>query len=179
MKIKRSLLKKAGITVKARQDRASSVSTDDHAAPTVNALKVLRDQVRKALATEATMTIENRRLFGWQFVAVNAGENFVVGKTGANTMYYRVGNDASIEPSVCYPDEMLDILDSWVRATYSMYRLMSGKSVVESSTSIDELLELKPKFSPAVIVGVTPKGKEKKMFEYRTALSGALWVKVE
>ena len=179
MKIKRSLLEKAGIKVpkKARPDRAVPMSDSKEA--TVNVLKVLRDQVRKALAVESTMTVENRKLFGWQFVATHAGENFVVGKTGANTMYYRVGNDASLEPSVCYPDEMLDILDSWVRATYSMYRIVGGHEVVKSSTSLDELLKLKPKFSPAVIVGVTSKGKQVKLFEYRSSLSGSLWVKSE
>ena len=75
MKIKRSLLEKAGIKVpkKARPDRAVPMSDSKEA--TVNVLKVLRDQVRKALAVESTMTVENRKLFGWQFVATHAGEN--------------------------------------------------------------------------------------------------------
>lgn len=179
MKIKRSLLKKAGIKIpkKARQDRAVSASSQPEA--TVDVLKILRDQVRKALSVETTMTVENRKLFGWQFVAIHAGENFVVGKTGANTMYYRIGNDPSVEPNVCYPDEMLDILDTWVRSTYPMYRIVGGHEVVKSSTSLDVLLNMKPKFSPAAIVGVTSKGKQVKLFEYRSALNGSLWVKAE
>ena len=142
----------------------------------MNPFKILHDQVKGALTKEASLTPEERKLFQWQFLVTVAGVTYLVGKGGANTMFYRI-NDGSMEYK--YPDEMLEIVKSWSGEKYSSYALYKGKKKGKNTyATLDDVRGKVPKEykSNLYIVGETKEGKKTRLFKLHDTLEGLKWI---
>jgi len=142
----------------------------------VNPFKVLHDQVKGALLKEASLTPEERKIFQWQFLATVAGVTYLVGKGGANTMFYRLNDE---EMQYKYPDEMLEIVKSWLGEKYSSYSLYKGKKKGKKSyASLKQIKDKVPSNYSAnlYIVGETKEGTKTRLFKLHDTLEGLKWM---
>lgn len=171
-----------------RKPDSASVKSSASAMPKVptekalNCLSILRKQVRALLATEEGMNIDQRKCFEWQLLVHVGGVPYVVGKAGANTMYFRIGIPTpNVEPEVMYPDEMLALIDGWCKSTYSVFQIRVGKEVVLDGLETEEAaLKKKPKsFEKNMhIVGVKSNGQIDDLHVLKNGLKGLHWVKI-
>lgn len=142
----------------------------------MNPFKILHDQVKASLNKEANLTPEERKVFQWQFFATVAGVTYLVGKGGANTMFYRINEG---EMQYKYPDEMLEVIKSWSGEKYVSFSLFKGKKKGKKTyATIDEAKSKLPKtFSENLfIVGETKEGKKTRLFKLHETLNGLKWI---
>lgn len=148
----------------------------------MNLFSILKQQVKKALSTEANHEPEIRALFDWRYSVEIKGQMYIVGKTGANTCFYvEPGTD---EPIACYPDALLEKIDQWGGSKYVSYAIYFKRfesPVAENIKDLEKALKGKPKSYKKgyFICGVTPKGKRVKLYRLQQGLSGMQWVAVE
>jgi antitoxin component YwqK of YwqJK toxin-antitoxin module len=143
----------------------------------MEALKLLRKRVIAAWKAEATLSPDERRLHSWQFVARQADIPYLVGKGDANTFYYSV-NGGDVQYAM--PDEMVDIMNSWIHSQYVCYAITKTRKVKESrkSTDLQALLKKKSeKFIGYYIVGIKADGKLIKLYQMKNGLMKHEWVK--
>lgn len=142
----------------------------------MNPFKILHDQVKGALTKEASLSPEERKLFQWQFLVTVANLTYLVGKGGANTMFYRI-NDGEMKYE--YPDKMLDIVKSWSGEKYSAFALYKGKKKGKKTyATLEEAKGKLPKdfVNNLYIVGETKEGKKTRLFKLHDTLSGVKWI---
>ncbi|QZE56896.1 hypothetical protein MPK67_gp023 [Erwinia phage pEa_SNUABM_32] len=148
----------------------------------MNLFSILKQQVKKALSTEANHEPEIRALFDWRYSVEIKGQMYIVGKTGANTCFYI--EPGTSEPIACYPDALLDKIDQWGSGKYVSYAIYFKRfesPVAENIKSLEKVMTGKPKtFKKGYFIcGVTPKGKRVKLYRLQQGLSGMQWVAVE
>ena len=148
----------------------------------MNLFKVLHDKVKKSLLQETKLSEDERRLFQWQFLSKIGNVNYLVGKGGANTMFYRVGDVG--DPSYCYPEEILAIIKSWSKSEYSAYTIdvdVMGTCVAGPFVKLEEAKDFIPDNSkrPYYIIGHKTDGSSEKVFILKKSLQGLSWVKYD
>lgn len=139
-------------------------------------LRLLRKRVIAAWNAESRLTPEQRRLHSWQFVARQADVPYLVGKGDANTFFYSVNGE---EVKYLMPNEMFEVMDSWVGGKYVCYAITKTRKIKESrkSTDLSRLLKKKQdKFIGYYIVGITPDGRLMKLYTMTKSLVGNEWV---
>ena len=178
MKVKKKRIKVNRGAVKSSASTLPKVPTEK----ALNCLSVLRKQVRALLATEEGMNIDQRKCFEWQLLVHVGAVPYVVGKAGANTMYFRIGAPKEgVEPEVMYPDEMLALIDGWCKSTYAVFQIRVGSEVaLDGIETEDAALKKKPKtFQKNMhIVGVKANGQVDDLHVLKSGLNGLHWVKV-
>lgn len=142
----------------------------------MNHLHHLYSQVRKAILAEATMSKEDRLLHSWQFLVQLKGVNYIVGKTGYNTMFYRIGDKG--ETVTGYPDDILKVILSWTKEKFTGYLIYDGTEIRRKSTNLEALLERNAK-KGFLIYGVRPDNTWHPIYEASNSLKGYRWVKVK
>ena len=91
----------------------------------MNAYKNLLNKVKVLLKEDDNLTKEQCEAFQWQLLIKSPkGRTFTVGKGGVNTIFYSA---SSTERGVCYPDEILEILEPLTRSKVYMYLAMDKK----------------------------------------------------
>lgn len=73
----------------------------------MNPYKNLLLKVRALLKEDDHLTKEQCEVHQWQLLAKLHDYTFIVGKGGVNTIFFSASSE---ERSVCYPDEILDLL---------------------------------------------------------------------
>ena len=129
----------------------------------VNQLQHLYAKCKALLNLESRLSAQEVELNQWQLFANHNGLQYIVGRGGANTCFYKIGE---AERKVCYPQELLDFLkqrasDKFV--SYSIYT-KDKKLVKRNILSLDDALATKPKYAGMWLVGVTPTGKKRLYF---------------
>lgn len=148
----------------------------------MNLFSILKQQVKKALATEANHEPEVRAMFDWRYSVEIKGQMYIVGKTGANTCFYiEPGTD---NPEACYPDALLEKIDQWGSSKYvsfAIYFKRFDSPVAENIKTLERALKGKPKSYKKgyFLCGITPKGKRVKLYRLHQGLSGMQWAPVE
>lgn len=147
----------------------------------MNLFLILKQQVKKALTTEAAHEPEVRALFDWRYSVEVKGQMYIVGKTGANTCFYV--EPGSSDPTACYPEDLLKKIDEWGSSKYvsfAIYFKHFDSPVAENIKTQEQALKGKPKtFKKGYFIcGITPKGKRVKLFRLQQGLSGMQWVAV-
>lgn len=140
----------------------------------MNHLKNLYEKVRRSLLLESDLTEQQRTHHQWQFIVTLGSITYVVGKGGANTMFYKIGDN---EIKYCLPTEMLDKILDWSRRTYVRYAVVdsSGKQVT-SHANLDAMLKKFPKkFNTYNIVGITASDKMEPLYKLTRALGSFAW----
>lgn len=149
----------------------------------MNLFAVLRKQVKTALNTELTYDADVRASFDWQFTVNCGGQTYLVGKTGANTCYYRGPTDHDLV--ALYPDELLKKIDEWSQGDYVSYRMWhKPRDKVcgyHGSPDVDTILAvMPPKFMEGLYIqGIRSDGTMVRLYRLKKGLSGMRWVKLK
>jgi hypothetical protein len=148
----------------------------------MNVFRVLHTQVKRALLEESRLSEDERRQFQWQFLATVGSTTYLVGKGGANTCFYRVGEQ---EMQYCHPQPLLDIIKSWGGSKYAVYTIVRNKPGNGLAGPFPDL-EMAKDYIPdedevdsgtVYIVGHTPDNKSKRLFVLTPSLKGYSWKK--
>lgn len=144
----------------------------------MNHLKNLYDKVRRCLLLEADLTEQQRTHHQWQFIVTLGSITYVVGKGGANTMFYKIGDN---EIKYCLPTEMLDKILEWSRRTYVRYAIVNTENnQVMSHANLDVILKKLPKkFGKYNIVGVTASDTTDTLYKLTQALGTLAWQPID
>lgn len=129
-------------------------------------------KVRALLKIELPHNAEDRKLQQWQLLFTIDGIQYVVGKGGVNTMFYQIG---IANRKLCYPEELLQLLESFTRRKVSSYAICDpkGKVVLSGLMSEEDALKKKPKIG-YFIVGFVD-GKKVRLYVGQTGLFKPVW----
>lgn len=140
-------------------------------------LKLLRKRVKAMWAAEADLSPNERELHQWQFLTMQSNVPYLVGKGGANTFFYRVGESG--ETKYAMPDEMFTILDKWVNSNFALFAITKSRDIKDApcATDINALLKkTKDKYVGYFIVGITPDQRIVRLHVLKRGLSKNQWV---
>lgn len=142
----------------------------------INHFSHLRQQVKSCLEREAKLNPEQRKKHQWQFVTTVGGVPYIVGKGGANTMFYQVGAQGKRE--LCMPVAMLDIISSWAGAKYAVYAVGRRKDCYSNGPfqDLNQALDCDGD-TGEYIVGITTEGKVHRLYVMKKGISKSKWVK--
>lgn len=143
--------------------------------PVLNPYVHLARQVRALLRVEEDFGPDERKKSSWMIQVEFLGKKIVVGKGGANTIFYTFGKG---KRQICYPDSILKILDKLARQQYVLYRVGSKAEGGVTKFDRDHALAVEPR-PGAEIIGVDAKGSKRTVFRAKKDLAGKLkWIKV-
>lgn len=144
----------------------------------MNHITHLRKQVKTAILAESKMTPEERRMHQWQFLCTIGDITYLVGKGGANTMFYRIGDGELFHE---YPEALLEKMKLWGLEKYVHYSIVDPdtQKIIKHSADIEVVLAKKPKkYKKYRIFGSLPNGKYEPLYELRSSMVGYNWVKL-
>lgn len=127
----------------------------------MNVYKNLLAKVKVLLKEDDQLTKAQCEQMQWQLLVKVADYQFVVGKGGVNTIFY---SSTSTERAVCYPDEMLTILEDMAKGEVFAYIALNRKKE-QIGYSINRNLAKKIK-GAAYLAEVNYKGK-RSMIEHK------------
>lgn len=140
----------------------------------VNPFTHLRSQVRACLEKEAKLPPDERRKHQWQFLTTVAGMTYIVGKGGANTMFYMIGTEG--ERKLCHPEEMLQIISKWGGAKYAMYAVCKTPKHFTHGPFPELNQALNVDADPgSYLVGLTVEGKVIRLYQMKQGLKSSKW----
>lgn len=91
----------------------------------MNVYKNFLNKVKALLKEDDNLTKEQCETLQWQLLIKSpSGRNFYVGKGGVNTIFYSA---SSKERRVCYPDEILEILERLSKSNVFVYTALDKK----------------------------------------------------
>jgi hypothetical protein len=140
----------------------------------MNPFTQLKTQVRSALEKETKLSPEERKQHQWQFLTTVNGVTYIVGKGGANTMFYMIGKG---ERKICMPKEMLDVIGTWGTSKYPMYAICKkkGRYTHGPNPSLEAMFDEDPAVG-SFLVGFTNDGRVHRLYKYVSGLMGSEWV---
>jgi len=114
----------------------ASLVADEPLRP-VQMFKAMKQKVFRLLEAEAKMNVAERRAQQWQLLfQIDGHGQYIVGKGGVNTMFYKVGD---AERELCLPADLLDKIDTWVAlAGQITYCIMRDGKVIKRNLSESE-----------------------------------------
>jgi hypothetical protein len=143
----------------------------------MNPLTLMKANIVTCLQREAKLSPEDRKQMQWQFLTTIGDLTYIVGKGGANTMFYMVGDAPRV---ICTPKEMVGVMDAWIGSKFSHYVICDSKKKVFSKPTSDVNRILKKadpvKYASNFIAGVTNDGKLIRLYEAKKGLTKASWV---
>lgn len=136
----------------------------------------LRAQVKACLEREAKLSPAERRQHQWQFFTTIKDVVYIVGKGGANTMFYMIGQEG--ERKLCSPPDMLNIISSWATAKYSMYAvcIKPGAFTHGPFPDVKQALAVEDAPKGSYIVGLTPDSKVRRLYKLKSGLMEDKWI---
>lgn len=142
-----------------------------------NPFSHLRAQVKASLEREAKLSPAERKNQQWQFLTNVSGVYYLVGKGGANTMFYQIGAEG--ERKFAKPKEMLDIISGWAGAKFAMYAICKKPSKFSHGPfhDIKQALEVVDAPKGSYIVGLTSDSKTIRLYKLKSGLMEDQWVK--
>ena len=143
-----------------------------------NQLKHMLTKAKYLLYLESKLAAEDVAQNQWQLLASHHGVIYIVGRGGANTCFYKIGDQ---ERQICYPNDLVKFLTKLASQKYASYSVYSKerKLLKKGFISLDEALAYKPKGAGMWIVGVTQDNKKRKLYYSVSGLRSNDWVKVE
>lgn len=144
-------------------------------------LKLLRKQVKAAWKLEEDLPPKLRESHQWQFLAFQNKVPYLVGKGGANTFFYKVGEKGKMEYGL--PDEVFAVIDKWCGDQYVMYAITRSKNIAKArrtSRNLQELLaRTHSKYADYYITGLRVDDTMVRLYVMMSGLMGKhKWVKV-
>lgn len=143
-------------------------------------LRLLRKRIRAMWKLEEDLSPNERENHQWQCLAMQSGVPYLVGKGGANTFFYRIGEKG--EMKYVLPDEMFAIMDKWLALDYMLFAITNSRNIEKApqSNSLDKLkANKKDKHVGKFIVGITPDRRIIRLYKLESGLRGNQWVKFQ
>ena len=141
-----------------------------------NPIAHLRSKVRALFTLEDKLTPEEKANQQWQLLTQVSGLNLIVGKGGVNTAFYVLGDN---ERQICYPQDLLDFLETLSKAKFPVYKVMYSRSRIEGVYTSEKEAKASPVLDGAFIVGVTFEGKLKKLYSGSKGLMKKQWLPIK
>ena len=144
----------------------------------MNQLKHLLAKVRALFALESKLTNEQKGMHQWQLLTEYGGVQYVVGKGGINTAFYKIGDE---ERQVCYPEELIIFLTNLTKQKYASFAICNKQKQVVYGP-FPELGKCKgkvPKKPGFYIVGIDERKKLHRLYYNVVGLSSTDWVKFQ
>lgn len=134
--------------------------------------KVMRQKVVGLLKVEAKLSIKERECQQWQLLFdVKGWGSYVVGKAGANTMFW--SKDGS-ERALCYPNDMVELIDKWIEASSKpQYAIVVDKKRVATVATAAEALKYKAPVGAYIFK--IDSGTKTKVYKRTQSLMGKTW----
>jgi hypothetical protein len=141
-------------------------------------MRHLLDKVKRLLASEASLTAEECKQNQWQLLTTYGNLLYIVGRGGANTCFYKIGDS---ERQVCYPDELVNFLTNLISQKYASYSVYSKerKLIKRGFISLDDALAYTPSGAGMWIVGITPDNRKRKLYYSVSGLRSNDWIRLE
>lgn len=137
-----------------------------------NPIGHLRSKVRALFTLEDKLPNEEKAKHQWQLLTQVSGLNLLVGKGGVNTAFYVIGDN---ERKICYPDELLAMLDNMARAKFAVYKVMrTREDIAGVYSTLKEAKASKP-IKGFFIIGVTQDSKHRKLYYAASGLVNGTW----
>ena len=129
-------------------------------------------KVKALLKVESGQTLEERKSQQWQLLFDIDNTKFIVGKGGANTMFYTVGDKERV---LCYPDELLSFLSKFVEHKHSTYAIYSdkGRPITTGILSEDEALKLTAPVGYYIVA--MENAKKKRLYVRKSGVFEHVW----
>lgn len=144
-----------------------------------NQLRHLLTKAKYLLYLESKLRPEECALHQWQLLATHGNVLYIVGKGGANTCFYKIGDD---ERQICYPNDLIEFLTKLAAQKYSSYSIYTKdkKLVKKGLNTLDKALAIIPKSSGMWIVGISSTDNVKRRLYYSVSgLRANDWVKYQ
>jgi hypothetical protein len=134
--------------------------------------RAMLSKVKALLKVESPHSKDERSAQQWQLLFQIDGTQFIVGKGGVNTTFYTVGDG---ERKLCYPDELLEFLESLVRKATPVFAIYSktGKKLKSGILSENDALNEDATVG-CYIVGMS-NGKKKRLYVRKRGLFDVVW----
>jgi hypothetical protein len=140
-------------------------------------LRLLRKQVRALWKLEEDLPPNMRENHQWQCLAMQSGIPYLVGKGGANTFFYRIGEKDEMQYAL--PDDMFSIMDKWLAQDYMMYAITKKRDISNApqSQSLDKLMKRTDDYYVGYyIVGITQNQSVVRLYTLKSGLRSNQWV---
>ena len=130
----------------------------------MNPYRHLYSKCRHLFIAEEKLSLEERKQNEW-LLTFKIADKFrvLIGKGGANTVFYQFGDG---KRKVCYPEEMLDLLENLAKKKFLFFE--AGKHLFVNESSIKKIL---PK---GVVRGYTETGV-KVVYKAVPTFEGSEW----
>jgi len=125
--------------------------------PTLNTFKNTIQKIRSLLKEDDNLTKEQCEMFQWQLLVKVQDYSFSVGKGGVNTIFYSA---SSLDRRVCYPDEILELLDSLAKSDVFVYVATANNEELGYSVLLESAKAIPGAKS---VVAVSHLGKRKRV----------------
>jgi hypothetical protein len=144
----------------------------------LNPYRHLAKMLRATMKFEIELPANDREKTMWMATVQFAGTQILLGRGGANTVFYTFGEG---KRKYNYPAKVLAMLDKLAAQEFPIYRLRdSDNEIDEQSFFLRRLLAMEPRHKE-IITGVDVDGVEKRMVaKARRDVNGNLsWIKVK
>lgn len=133
--------------------------------------KILKQKVVALLKIEARLSIKEREQQQWQLLFDIQGRQYIVGKAGANTMFWSIDNG---ERSLCYPQDMIQLIDEWEQKfNKPKWSVRSESKVFKTFPSVKAALDYQA--AKGLMIYKHHEGRKKKLYEARKSIMGYIW----
>lgn len=139
--------------------------------------KMMEYKVLTLIKAEAKMSQKERGCQQWQLLfQIKGFGDYLVGKGGVNTMFYTVNGSERV---LCYPNEMLEIIQKWTNSASEVkYLVLNTEGVqVREYASLEEAKDFKAK--AGYFIARLAEGKKKKLFVRKAGLVNKTWKAIE
>lgn len=134
--------------------------------------KAMLAKTRGLLKVESTHSEKQRKAQQWQLLFSIDGTQYIVGKGGVNTTFYKVGDG---ERKLCYPEELLTFLEALTRKKYSSYAIYSKDGKPLETGIMTEADALKKKASVGSYIVALNDGKKIRLFIMQAGIFKPVW----
>lgn len=130
-------------------------------------------KVRALLKIEASHSKEDRASQQWQLLFDIDNTQFMVGKGGVNTTFYKVGDTQRI---LCYPNELLEFLESLTRRKYATFAICNKGGRIVKSGLLSEKAALAKNAPVGFYIVAMENGRKVRLFVRKSGVFGDnLW----
>lgn len=134
-------------------------------------IKQLLTKLKHLFNTESKLSADQRAQNEWVLICNVHGLKITVGKGGANTVFYSLGEKA--ERNICYPVDIVELFQKRSERKYEMY-LLNDTPIWSDKTAIKKV-KPKPGYT---IHGMTETGDKELVYKAKKGLTQTAWIKV-
>lgn len=139
-------------------------------------LKHLLAKTKALFSLEGKLQNADKEKHQWQLYMNVGGLQFIVGKGGINTAFYKIGDE---ERQVCYPHELVTFLTKLAKRKHVAYAVYTKdkKCIFGPTLELETCLKFKKCKPGAFIVGINEHNKLLRLYYSSPGLHALQWLK--